>query len=304
MKQVAPKSAVRAALISVPLLFALVAAVQMRIDARTRSSAQMEEELLLTSGAALKRLSLGYDSLLADVYWTRAVQYYGARVGVAGAKFDLLWPLLDVATTLDPHLIVAYRFGAIFLSEPEAGANRTDLAVELVKRGIAANPTEWRLGTDLGLLYYLRSRDYPQAAAAYLETSKNPRAPVWIKQIAARIAQKGGSFETSLMIWSQLYKSTNDPQIKKNAYLQIESLKTQEDEMHLDELAGEYTKRFGRTPAKIQDLVTAGLLAGIPVDPAGFPYVLGADGKSHLNAASTVVIIPPPKLAPPPKQSQ
>jgi hypothetical protein len=300
VKPAAQKAAVRAALIGVPLLFAMVAAVQMRIDARTRSSAQ-EEELLLTSGAAVKKLSLGYDSLLADVYWTRAVQYYGARVGVPGAKFDLLWPLLDVATALDPHLIVAYRFGAIFLSEPEAGANRTDLAIELVKRGIAANPDEWRLGTDLGLLYYLRLRDYPQAAAAYLETSKNPAAPVWIKQMAARIAQKGGSFETSRMIWSQLYESTDDPKIKENAYLQIESLKAQEDEIHLDELAGEYTKRFGRTPAKIQDMVTAGLLGGIPVDPAGFPYVLGAAGKSHLNNASTVVIIPPPKLPGPGK---
>ena len=95
-----------------------------------------------------------------------------------GANFDLLWPLLDVTTTLDPHLMPAYRFGAIFLSEPgEVGAGRPDLAIELVKRGIAANPSEWRLDTDLGFLYYWRVKDYQNAAAAYLQASKNPEAP-------------------------------------------------------------------------------------------------------------------------------
>lgn len=298
MSSRAQNAALRNALIGVPILFLAVISLQMRIDASTRSLARPEAELLLRSGTAARKLSLGYNSLLADIYWTRAVQYYGAKFGVPGEKFDQLWPLLDLATTLDPHLIVAYRFGAIFLSEPEVGANRPDLAAELVKRGIAANPQEWRLGTDLGLLYYLYLRDYPQAAQAYLETSKNPAAPVWVKLMAARIAQKGGSFETSRMIWGQLYNSTKDPKIRETAIRQIESLKAEEDEMHLDELAGEFSKRFGHGATGIQELVAAGMLSGIPLDPAGLPYVLGPDGKSHLNPSSPVVIIEPPKLPP------
>jgi hypothetical protein len=282
---------IRAALFAVPLLFLAVAAVQIRIDAIAQSSPRQQEELLLRSGSVVKKLSLGYDSLLADIYWTRAVQYYGTNLARPGANFDLLWPLLDLTTALDPHLIVAYRFGAIFLAEPEAGANRPDLAIQLVKRGIAANPKEWRLGTDLGLLYYLRMRDYPQAAATYLQTSKIPGAPVWISVMAARVAQTGGSLETSRIIWAQLYESTKDPNIRKSAAQQIESLKAQEDESQLDKLASQYSERFGHPPSRIQDLVVAGLLSGIPVDPAGFPYVLGPDAKSRLNPTSPVVII-------------
>ena len=158
--------------------------LQQRIDAETRDrSAHEQDELLLRSGTAVKNLSLGYDSLLADIYWTRAVQYYGARVGMPGANFDLLWPLLDVTTTLDPHLMPAYRFGAIFLSEPgEAGAGRTDLAIELVKRGIAANPNEWRLQTDLGFLYYWRMKDYTNAAACLSRRpARIPKRRLWAK---------------------------------------------------------------------------------------------------------------------------
>lgn len=296
MKSSAPTAPLRVAAIGVPLLFLAIAGLQGRIDASVGSLARPEQDLLLRSGAAAKKLSLGYNSLLADIYWTRAVQYYGARVAVPGAKFDQLWPLLDVATTLDPHLIVAYRFGAIFLSEPYAGADRADLAVELVKRGIASNPQEWHLGTDLGLLYYLRMQDYQKASAAYLETSKNPAAPVWVKLMAARIAQKGGSLETSRMIWSQLYESTSDPKIQENALKQIRSLKALMDELNLDDLVAAYRQRFGHNPAGMQDLVLAGLLRGVPVDPSGAPYVLGPDGRSKLNPKSTVVIIPPPKV--------
>ncbi len=155
-------------LAGVALLFGAVAILQIRIDEQTRDFATQKEELLLSSPSAIQKLSLGYDSLLADIYWTRAVQYYGSHLN-APSHFQLLWPLLDVTTTLDPKLVVAYRFGAIFLSEPLAGANRTDLAVKLVKRGIQANPDNWHLYGDLGFLYYWGMKDYPDAAAAYFD---------------------------------------------------------------------------------------------------------------------------------------
>ena len=151
--------------------------LQMKIDASALARIQPEDDqLLLRSGTAVRQMSLGYDSLLADIYWTRAVQYYGTRAGVPGAKFDLLWPLLDITTALDSKLTIAYRYGAIFLSEPPpAGAGRPDLAIELVKRGIAANPDDWYLNGDLGFLYYWRMSDYPSAAAAYAAGEQESR---------------------------------------------------------------------------------------------------------------------------------
>ena len=40
----------------------------------------LEEVLYMPSGKSVKRLSLGYSSLLADIYWTRAVQYFGNKM--------------------------------------------------------------------------------------------------------------------------------------------------------------------------------------------------------------------------------
>ncbi|MFY9691642.1 MAG: hypothetical protein WAJ86_17015 [Candidatus Acidiferrales bacterium] len=285
-----------ASLAAMALLLGAIAILQLGIDAQTQDFASQREVLLLRSPNAIKKLSLGYDSLLADIYWTRAVQYYGSRLTVHSRDFDLLWPLLDVTTTLDPKLIVAYRFGAIFLSEPLAGANRTDLAVELVKRGIKANPDNWRLNNDLGFLYYWRMRDFPDAAAAYLAGSKKPGAPIWTGVMAARISTLGGSIETSRVMWSEIYESNQNPVVRKKAAEELEALKVQEDEQHLDEIAAEYQKKFGRYPASTEELREAGYLSVIPGDPEGYPYVLGPDGKSSLNPRSPIVIPAPPKL--------
>ena len=277
------------AFIAIPVLFVAIASLQMRIDAQTAESGAQQDELIFTSGPMLKKMSLGYDSLLADVYWTRAIQYYGSRIGKHHSKFEQLYPLLDVTTTLDPNLIAAYRFGAIFLSEAAPiGAGRTDLAVQLVKKGIAENPEDWALYSDLGFLYYWRLKDYPNAAAAYLEGSKNPTAPTWMRLMAARVAEKGGSIDTSRMIWQQMYDSTNDPKIRKWLRTQLDGLTALDDEIHLNELADEYNKRIGRYPVSTREMREAGLLPGIPVDPAGYPYVIGYDGKSHLAPESPV----------------
>ena len=283
----------------VPLLFLAIAALQVRIDAQTRSESEETRELVFRSGPLMEKLSLGYNSLLADIYWTRAVQYYGQRIGTPHADFPLLWPLLDLATSLDPKLLIAYRFGAVFLSEPRpVGAGQTDRGVELIRRGIAANPDEWRLGTDLGFLYYWRLKDYPEAAAAYLQASRNPEAPAWVKVMAARISARGGSIETSRAIWYEIYDSSKDASIRDMAMKQLRGIKAQEDELNLDALAEQYRKRFGRFPASSEELRAAGFLSGIPVDPAGFPYVFGSDGKSKLNPASSIPVEAPLPSAP------
>jgi len=281
------------ALLAVPALFAICATLQMRIDADTLAMNQDKEELLLRSGALLKKLSLGYESLLADVYWTRAVQYYGVRAHKTGATYEQLWPLLDITTTLDPKLMIAYRFGAVFLSEqPPGGPGRADLAVELVKRGIAENPDEWRLYQDLGFLYSIHLKDYQKASEAYLEGSKNPNAQVWMKIMAARVAETGNDLETSRLIWTGVYSSTNDEQIRRTALQHIHSLDAALGLKRLNESSEDYWRKFGRFPTAIQELRDAGLVGGTLQDPAGFPYVMGPNGVPQLNPKSPIQLEP------------
>jgi len=277
-------------LLALPLGFAGIWHLQHGIDSQFASLSQERDDVLLRSGKLVKVMSLEYAPLMADIYWTRVVQYYGNKHVRGQANLDLLWPLLDVTTTLDPNLIVAYRFGAMFLSQaPPAGAGRPDQAVKLIRRGIQANPDYWRLYEDLGFVYYFDLKDYQKAAEAFLEGSKKPEAQVWMKVMAARIAAEGESFSTSMFLWKDIYQSTSDPMIKENALQRLKLLKAQEDCKQLDALADEYAKRNGRRPARMSDLVQAGLLPGLLKDPEGFVYVFGEEGKAELNLDSPLL---------------
>ena len=60
-------------------LFAGSIVSRRQVEKMRGKEATLEEVLYLPSGKTVKRLSLGYSSLLANIYWTRAVQYFGSR---------------------------------------------------------------------------------------------------------------------------------------------------------------------------------------------------------------------------------
>ncbi len=277
-------------LLVLPLGFAGIWRLQHGIDAQRESASQERDDVLLRSGKLMKVMSLEYAPLLADIYWTRVVQYYGNKHVRGQANLELLWPLLDITTTLDPNLLISYRFGAMFLSQASpTGAGRPDLAVQLIQRGIQANPDYWRLYEDLGFVYYFDLKDYQKASEAFLEGSKKPNAQLWMKVMAAKVAAEGESFETSYFLWKDIYNSTADPSVKKNALVHLQLLKVREDGKQLNGLADEYAKRFGKRPARMSEMVQAGLIRGIPGDPLGYAYVFGEDGKVELNLDSPLL---------------
>jgi len=270
--------------------FAGIWKLQHSIDKQLAMLNEGRDYVLLSSGKLVKVMSLEYTPLLADFYWTRVVQFYGNKHVRGDANLVELWPLLDITTTLDPNLIIAYRFGAIFLSQhaPD-GAGRPDLAIQLIERGLKANPDYWRLYEDLGFIYYFDMKDYEKASEAFLEGSKNPKALIWMKIMAAKIAAEGESFEISYFLWHDIYTTTTDPQVKKNAETHLQILKAQRDCKKLDELADEYEKRFGRRPKRVSELVDARMLGGTPTDDLGYPYVFDDDGKAALNVNSPLL---------------
>ncbi len=277
-------------LLVLPAGFTGIWRLQHSIDTERASLNQERDDVLLRSGKLVKLMSLEYAPLLADIYWTRAVQYYGNKHMRGQANLELLWPLLDITTTLDPNLLISYRFGAMFLSQAApTGAGRPDLAVQLIQRGIQANPDYWRLYEDLGFVYYFDLKDYPKASEAFLEGSKKPNAQLWMRVMAAKVSAEGESFETSAFLWRDIYESTADPSVKKNALLNLRLVKAKEECKNLDALADAYAKRFGHRPARMSEMVRAGLLRGIPGDPLGYAYVFGEDGKAELNLESPLL---------------
>jgi tetratricopeptide (TPR) repeat protein len=283
----------------------LASALLLRRLDRVRTAATLQEVLYINSPKTLKRLSLGYDGLLADIYWTRAIQYFGSKHHAGAAHYELLAPLLEITTALDPHLTVAYDFGSNFLApDPPNGAGMPERAIDLVQFGIRNNPDHWRLYYDLGFIYYLDLRDYAKAADAFSRGSHVPKAHPFLKLLAAQMAQHAGELQTARMLWTATYQTTHDASIRANAVAHLRALQVDEDVTNLEASVAFYQRKTGRLPASFSELASAGLLRGVPVDPLGHTYKLMPDGRVEVREPDDLPFISkgtPPGYVPPEK---
>lgn len=254
-----------------------------RLD-RIRQGAPLEEMLYIGSSRLLQGLSLGFNGLMADIYWTRVVQYFGAKRQVRSANFSLVYPLLEITTDLDPHLMVAYEAGSIFVSQPPPnGAGQPDLAVKLLEKGIRNNPGYWRLYFDLGFVNYMDRHDPAAAAEAFLEGSKIPGAKWWMKVTATAMLSKTNEPSTARMLWQQMYETSSDERVRQTARMHIVSLEVNEIVPRLQDRVEAYRRDTGGYPAAWSAMVQAGYLRAVPLDPTGKPYKLTETGRVEVQ---------------------
>ena len=295
------RNLVRSTLAAVLVVSLAGSVVLLRQIDRMRQGATLEEVLYVPSPKILKAMSLGYTGLMADIYWTRVIQYFGEKHRARAQQYQLLAPLLDITTSLDPQLIVAYQFGSTFLAQkPPEGAGEPAKAVELIERGIRENPDTWQLYYELGFLQYMELQDPVAAAHSFERGAKIPHAHPFLKVLAAAMAQHAGERDTARMLWTTTYETTDDAMIKQNAFQHLRALRVDDEVTQLEQLVAAFQTRFGRTPQNMAELVQAGLLRRVPLDPAGHPYRL-ANGRVEVEDQNALPFITkglPPDVKP------
>jgi len=292
-------------LAAVPLLFAAAVGLQLLRD-RDRQPFQPSADVLwFRSGEAVRRMALGYESIVADVYWMRAVVYYGGQrlQTTAPPNYDLLYALLDLVTTLDPRFNIAYRFGSIFLAEAyPSGPGRPDQAIALLARGIERTG-RWEYMHDTGFVYYWWLRDYIKAAEWFERAAAVPGAPAWLKPLAATTLAVGGDRRTSRQLWEQLMQASDTEWLRGNAEFRLRQLDAMDMLDQLNALARRYAAQTGRVAGNWQTLGPAVGLRGVPVDSAGVAFAIDpATGRVTLGPESPLLPLPeePPPLPPAP----
>jgi len=273
----------------------LVKPVQDRIESRLQVLTADPDVLYFSSPSMIRSLALGYESLLADIYWMRAIQYYGRRdeADRRPVRYKNLAALLDVTTTLDPDLIDAFRAGSIFLAEPEPiGAGQTAAALTLLDKGIGLHPQEWRLRFDKGMVYYWYLSDFKAAGDVWAEAGRIAGAPYWMEPLAAMSLSKGGHVDTAIALWQRQYHESDRADVRTNAKNHLVSFAISEQLWTLEFLAEKFRETKGTFPARLEDLIAIRWVRKVPVDPTGTPYEYNpATGEVKLNPASKVVFL-------------
>ncbi len=260
------------------LVLLLVSAFLLQTQLEQRDagrSAKLEQLRLLPRGEVLRPILLGYHHLGADTLWLRVVQVLGDRV-VRDKDYEWLYHALDVITTLDPQYEYAYEAGGTVLAEL---ALRVDLSNQLLEKGVAPNPNSWRIPFRLGFNHFFYLDDHVTAAKYMAQAAKVPGEfpvgpPAYTARLASRLYVQGRSPETALEFLEAMLDQTTDERIRDQLQRRIKRVNLERELQQLEHAVGAYTKVKGQGPASLSDLVTSGILGGIPEEPYGGEFRL------------------------------
>jgi hypothetical protein len=290
-----PKVAVFAGAIMIAVGLGLAAAILRATEARSAGTGQGERLLYVRSATTLQRLSLGFDALVADLYWIRTIQHFGGdrKSSRTTGRFELLYPLLDLTTTLDPQFNVVYRYGAILLAlESPEGPGRPDQAIGLLEKGLRSNPGRWQYAYDIGFVHYFYTHDYAAAGRWFEQAGRMPHAPEWILPLAATTTARGGDRTSARDMLTRLRES-DAAYIRRAAERGLLQLRALDEIDRLQALVDRYPADHAAHPESWIDLMNAGLLAGVPADPLLVPYVYDpATHRVSLAPASPLAPLP------------
>ena len=186
------------------LVVLVCAAIVVAYQVSRPAQAPADPRVFVPSPTFFLDFSPSFRTSIADVYYLRMIQYYGEHL--ESGRLESLPAMVDLVTTLSPHFLRAYRFGAFALVD----AGRPDLSVKLLERGFRENPTEWAFPAYLGYFTYQYgpgSKEQNDLAAAkwYEKAAAIPGSPEYLSRLAATLTAKGGESEKAVVMWGQVY---------------------------------------------------------------------------------------------------
>lgn len=225
----------------------------------------------LPDGATLRVLSLGFDRLVADLFWLRTVYYVGDEHSQA-AGFPAVDRLADLVTDIDPEFRTVY----VVMSGAIGGLKGDpDGAIALLEKGIQ-HVDYWKLHFLLGFNYFIERLDYGRAAEQIRLAATKEGGPPYLPLLSARLYAQAGDPETALTFIKARLAETTHKETRDALQKRYWDLWITRDLRAIDDAIEAQVQQEGRPPASVADLVSAGRLEREPLDPRGGHYHIEA----------------------------
>ena len=208
-------------------------------------------ENFVPSPRVASTMAFGFNAILADYHWLQAVQVVGSDASVDAATARHLGKLIDVVTTLNPHVGHPYRFAAVWLTHDEElvlTGNR------LLERAIQNHPDDWRNHFYLGFNHFFYLADYPAAASA-LEVAMNlPNSPAYLPRLVARLKSQHADIDVAEIFLRELLLSTRDEEARAKLQAGLDEIEIEYKARHLDRARAAYRALSDRDIQVVEDL--------------------------------------------------
>ncbi|NRA04251.1 MAG: hypothetical protein HRU00_16790 [Myxococcales bacterium] len=146
----------------------------------------------LPDGRVLRVLALGFERLVADLFWLRTVAYVGDD-NVAAAGYPSAGALAELVTDIDPGFTSVYVLMNTLL---ESLCGEPDAAIALLDKGLRHNDY-WRLHFLQGFNYFFHKHDYARAATQ-MQLAAERGGPAYLPLLVTRLYTEAGSLDTAI----------------------------------------------------------------------------------------------------------
>jgi hypothetical protein len=136
---------------------------------------------------------------------------------------DDIYPLLDRVTTVDPHFLLPYIFGGVYVL---MDTGDLDDAEALLKKGFRQNPDSWQMAFYLGWLSWAY-RDDPAGSREYMiQAVGKPGCPPYVSSLLSGVTREADQVEITRSYLRSILESTENPDIRARIESVLESLES------------------------------------------------------------------------------
>jgi tetratricopeptide (TPR) repeat protein len=228
----------------------------------------------LPNGKALRVISLGFERLVADLFWLRTGYYIGDEAS-GRAGYPAAGRLAELVTDIDPYFTTAYVIMNSVLAELR---RRPEDAIPLLEKGLRYNDHYWRLHFLQGFNYFFARSDFLRAAEHIGEASTRG-GPDYLPLLATRLYAEAGQPETAIAFVKARLLQAESPQVQSVLEERLRNLVIKRDLLSIDEAIEGYRAIHGAPPSDVAALAREGHLNREPLDPEGNPYRI-RDGQA------------------------
>ena len=228
--------------------------------------------IYIPSGKYLRYACFGHSSLLADLIYIWAIQYF-SNYSVP-ERFQYITHVFSIISELDPEYLDPYQTGALIAIYD---ARDFDTAMEILELGLKKNPEQWIFPWQAGHYAQILLKDFELAKKYYQTAMEIEGSPPITKRLYSNAIYELGDYDVAWKNWLEIYKNSDDERVKKIASNHLYRTKATMDIQEITDALTEYQKRFNRLPEKLADLVASGFLDALPQDLDGQDYIYDSD---------------------------
>ncbi|CAG1015743.1 hypothetical protein ANAEL_05348 [Anaerolineales bacterium] len=209
--------------------------------------------------------SMDHQLLVSQLLFYSTIFYYGAMIERPDLRPDFrsIYAYLDTSTRLNPYNIDSYYFAQAVLTWDGGMVKEVN---ELLERGAKKRQVDFYLPLFLGFNHSYFLNNYEKAAQYYAQAAQINPQDTYLATLSARLLYQADKTHQAIAYLESIYRGTSNESVRKTIRVRIDALQRIS---LLERAVAMFRERTGHDPETIDDLVSGGILKGIPPDPYG-----------------------------------